>query len=150
SLVDGSLDPARDTMGTAGRLTLTLPVALTQALLTRVPAAFHCGIQHVLLTGLALAVTPWCRRPGRGEGGCVAVDAEGTRSAGGRGGGRILISRGRWAGSPAFTRCGWMWAGLMLRRLWGAERRLVGRSSGSRSSCGRCLATGLAMDCCGT
>src|SRR5262249_30294462 len=32
SLVDGSLDPARDTMGTAGRLTLTLPVALTQAL----------------------------------------------------------------------------------------------------------------------
>src|SRR5262249_45078282 len=34
SLLDGSLDPARDTMGTAGRLTLTLPVALTQALLT--------------------------------------------------------------------------------------------------------------------
>src|SRR5262249_49147809 len=28
SLVDGSLDPARDTMGTAGRLSLTLPVAL--------------------------------------------------------------------------------------------------------------------------
>src|SRR5580704_16765287 len=54
SLVDGALDPARDTIGTAGRLTLTLPAAVTQALLTRVPAAFHCGIQHVLLAGLAL------------------------------------------------------------------------------------------------
>src|SRR5262249_10357414 len=28
SLVDGALDPARDTIGTAGRLTLTLPVAV--------------------------------------------------------------------------------------------------------------------------
>jgi len=77
SLVDGSLDPARDTMGTAGRLTLTLPVALTQALLTRVPAAFHCGIQHVLLTGLALAIAQWCRRRGRGGGAGVVVDVEG-------------------------------------------------------------------------
>ena len=30
SLVDGSLDPARDTIGTTGRLTLTLPAAVTQ------------------------------------------------------------------------------------------------------------------------
>ena len=64
SLVDGSLDAARDTMGTAGRLTLTLPAAVTQALLTRVPAAFHCGIQHVLLAGLALAIAQWCGRRG--------------------------------------------------------------------------------------
>src|SRR5262249_36521127 len=72
-----SVDPARDTLGTAGRLTLTLPVALTQALLTRVPAAFHCGIQHVLLTGLALALAQWCRRRGRGAGAGVVVDVEG-------------------------------------------------------------------------
>src|SRR6266566_4849023 len=77
SLVDGSLDPARDTMGTAGRLTLTLPVALTQAMLTRVPAAFHCGIQHVLLTGLALAIAQWCGRRGRGASTAVLVDVEG-------------------------------------------------------------------------
>src|SRR5262249_4319386 len=77
SLLDGSLDPVRDTMGTAGRLTLTLPVALTQALLTRVPAAFHCGIHHVLLTGLALAIAQWCRRRGRGAGAGVLVDVEG-------------------------------------------------------------------------
>src|SRR5262249_42380429 len=77
SLVDGSLDPARDTLGTAGRLTLTLPGALTQALLTRGPAAFHCGIPHVLLTGLALALSQWCRRGGGGGGVGVVVDVEG-------------------------------------------------------------------------
>ena len=49
-------------MGTAGHLTLTLPAAVTDALLTRVPAAFHGGIDDVLLTGLALAVADWCRR----------------------------------------------------------------------------------------
>ena len=49
-------------LGTAGHLTLTLPSAVTDALLTRVPAAFHGGIDDVLLTGLALAVADWCRR----------------------------------------------------------------------------------------
>ena len=39
-------------LGTAGHLTLTLPSAVTEALLTRVPAAFHGGIDDVLLTGL--------------------------------------------------------------------------------------------------
>src|SRR5262249_24803610 len=77
SLVGGSLDPARDTIGTAGRLTLTLPAAVTQGLLTRVPAAFHCGIQHVLLTGLALAIAQWCGRRGRGASTAVLVDVEG-------------------------------------------------------------------------
>ena len=45
-----------------GHLTLTLPAAVTGALLTRVPAAFHGGINDVLLTGLALAVADWRRR----------------------------------------------------------------------------------------
>ena len=35
---------------------------MTDALLTRVPAAFHGGIDDVLLTGLTLAVADWCRR----------------------------------------------------------------------------------------
>src|SRR5438132_2624628 len=77
SLVDGALDASRDTIGTTGRLTLTLPAAVTQGLLTRVPAAFHCGIQHVLLTGLALAVAQWCGRRGRGASTAVLVDVEG-------------------------------------------------------------------------
>src|SRR6201997_78543 len=77
SLVDGALDAARDTIGTAGRLTLTPPAAGSQAVLTRVPAAFHCGIQHVLLTGLALAVAQWCGRRGRGGSTAVLGDVEG-------------------------------------------------------------------------
>ena len=36
-LVQDRLDAVRDTTGTAGHLTLTLPAAVTQALLTRVP-----------------------------------------------------------------------------------------------------------------
>ena len=77
SLVDGVLDPARDLSGTAGRLTLTLPAALTGPLLTRVPAAFHGGINDVLLTGLAVAIADWCRRRGRGGSHGVLLDLEG-------------------------------------------------------------------------
>ncbi len=80
SLVEGSLDPDRDLSGTAGQLTLTLPAAITGPLLTRVPAAFHGGINDVLLTGLVLAVADWCRRHGRGAGHAshaVLLDLEG-------------------------------------------------------------------------
>ena len=77
SLVDGALDPVRDINGTAGRLTLTLPAALTGALLTRVPAAFHGGINDVLLTGLVVAIADWCRRRGRGSSSAVLLDLEG-------------------------------------------------------------------------
>src|SRR5262249_420702 len=85
SLVDGSLDPARDTMGTAGRLPLTLPVALTQALLTRAPAAFHSSSPAVLVAGLALGV---------GEGGVGGVGVgvgEGGRGRGRGGGGGVVV-----------------------------------------------------------
>ena len=51
--------------GTAGHLTLTLPAAVTEPLLTRVPSAFHGGIHEVLLTGLVLAVVNWHRRQGQ-------------------------------------------------------------------------------------
>src|SRR5207302_454961 len=55
--------------------------AVTDALLTRVPAAFHGGIDDVLLTGLTLAVADWCRRhvQGADHGGSHAVllDLEG-------------------------------------------------------------------------
>ena len=61
-LVDGRLDAGRDRLGTAGHLRLTLPAEVTQALLTRVAAVFHGGIEDVLLTGLWLAVADWCRR----------------------------------------------------------------------------------------
>ncbi|WP_327666577.1 MULTISPECIES: non-ribosomal peptide synthetase [unclassified Streptomyces] len=50
------LDPDRDTAATTRSLRLTLPPETTGPLLTGVPAAFHLGVQDVLLTGLALAV----------------------------------------------------------------------------------------------
>ena len=77
SLVDGALDPDRDVAGTAGELTLRLPAGLTGALLTRVAAAFHGGINDVLLSGLAVAIAQWCRRRGRGGGTGVLLDLEG-------------------------------------------------------------------------
>ena len=76
-LVEGLLDGDRDLAGTARHLTLTLPAAMTGALLTRVPAAFHGGINDVLLTGLVVAVAQWCRRRGRGSGNAVLLDVEG-------------------------------------------------------------------------
>ncbi len=57
-----ALDPERDTLGTAGRISLTLPVSVTSQLLTAVPAAFHGRINDVLLCALALAVADWRRR----------------------------------------------------------------------------------------
>ncbi|MCF1598955.1 amino acid adenylation domain-containing protein [Streptomyces muensis] len=53
------LDPARDTHGTAGRLTLTLPGDVTEAVLTRVPAAFHADVNDVLLAAFTLAWARW-------------------------------------------------------------------------------------------
>ena len=65
SLLDGALDGDRDVAGSAGHLTMTLPASVTGALLTSVPAAFHTGINEVLLTGLAVAMVQWCRRRGQ-------------------------------------------------------------------------------------
>src|SRR5262249_59175899 len=64
----GPLDPQRDVHGTAGHLRLTLPASVTEPLLGRVPAAFHGGIQDVLLGALALALIEWRRRSGPGAG----------------------------------------------------------------------------------
>ncbi|MER5362578.1 amino acid adenylation domain-containing protein [Streptomyces sp. NPDC002785] len=66
-----------DTAAGARSLTLTLPADRTEPLLTGVPAAFHAGVDDVLLTGLALAVSQWRRRRGLGEDGAVLVDLEG-------------------------------------------------------------------------
>ena len=70
-------DPQHDTLGNAKHLSLTLPVDLTAALLTKVPAAYHAGINDVLLTGLD-----------GGGGGLLAA-----RTPGGGGGGGTTTSR---------------------------------------------------------
>ncbi|MCL6736838.1 non-ribosomal peptide synthetase, partial [Streptomyces neyagawaensis] len=58
------LDPAADTRSTMDHVSLRLPPEVTEALLTKVPTAFHGGVNDALLTALALAVTKW--RRGRG------------------------------------------------------------------------------------
>nr|WP_262490949.1 non-ribosomal peptide synthetase [Mycobacterium simiae] len=49
--------PAVDTFASAGRLSTALDVATTRILLSDVPAAFHTGIQDILLIAYALAWT---------------------------------------------------------------------------------------------
>ncbi|MFD9871553.1 amino acid adenylation domain-containing protein [Streptomyces niveus] len=50
------LDPARDTTGTARSRTVVYGAERARHLFTTIPAAFHCEINDVLLTALALAV----------------------------------------------------------------------------------------------
>ncbi|MEU4887761.1 amino acid adenylation domain-containing protein [Streptomyces xinghaiensis] len=70
------LDPARDTLATARSCKLSLGRELTEALLTTVPAAFHAGVNDVLLTALALAARQW-REAGMRDGLLVDVESHG-------------------------------------------------------------------------
>ncbi|WP_413808820.1 amino acid adenylation domain-containing protein [Streptomyces sp. OE57] len=53
-----------DPAGPVARVTMTLPAAKTAPLLGEVPSVFHCGVDDVLLSALALAVTDRRRRLG--------------------------------------------------------------------------------------
>ncbi|MBM7774388.1 amino acid adenylation domain-containing protein/non-ribosomal peptide synthase protein (TIGR01720 family) [Actinokineospora baliensis] len=53
------LDPARDTRETVREVTASLPVVVTDALLTTVPAAFHTGPAEVLMAAFGRAVAVW-------------------------------------------------------------------------------------------
>ncbi|WP_344639872.1 amino acid adenylation domain-containing protein, partial [Kitasatospora cystarginea] len=68
------LDPARDTTETARSLSVALSAAVTEAVLTRVPAAFNAGVDDVLLTALALAASAARERP---QDAPVLVEVEG-------------------------------------------------------------------------
>jgi amino acid adenylation domain-containing protein/thioester reductase-like protein/non-ribosomal peptide synthase protein (TIGR01720 family) len=76
-LTEVGLDPTRDVAGAARHLRLTLPPHVTGPLLTRVPAVFHGGVNDVLLTALALALTEWRRRHGREDHSAVLIGVEG-------------------------------------------------------------------------
>jgi non-ribosomal peptide synthase protein (TIGR01720 family) len=62
-----------DTFVTAGRLSVTLDAENTRTLLGEVPAAFHAGIQDILLIGFALAVAEFLGNPAAP----IGIDVEG-------------------------------------------------------------------------
>ncbi|MFD0415214.1 amino acid adenylation domain-containing protein [Streptomyces sp. NPDC127108] len=61
------LDPAVDVTATVETVSVKLPVAVTESLLTTVPAAFHGGVNDGLLAALALAVSRWREERGVAE-----------------------------------------------------------------------------------
>ncbi|MGA5467197.1 amino acid adenylation domain-containing protein, partial [Mycobacterium sp. NPDC050041] len=65
--------PERDTFATAGRTSVELDAETTRMLLGEVPAAFHAGIQDILLTAYGLA---WAEFFGAGAS-PIGVDVEG-------------------------------------------------------------------------
>ncbi|MBO4258601.1 amino acid adenylation domain-containing protein, partial [Streptomyces griseorubiginosus] len=67
------LEPSDDTYASARHLTLTLPTAVTERVLTRVPSVFRAEVNDVLLAAFALA---WARRGGS-RSRAVLLDLEG-------------------------------------------------------------------------
>jgi len=70
------LEARHDTTARVRTVTFTLPAQVTGALLTSVPAAFHAGVNDVLLAGLAAAVAQYRSRRGERDT-AVLVDVEG-------------------------------------------------------------------------
>jgi nonribosomal peptide synthetase CepB len=70
------LDPQRDTTATLQQTSLTVPVDLTVQLLTSVPAAFHAGIDDVLLAAFTAAVSDWRRRHSGKSSTGILIDIE--------------------------------------------------------------------------
>ncbi|MDV3136801.1 condensation domain-containing protein, partial [Mycobacterium sp. 29Ha] len=65
--------PELDTYATAGQMSIELDVETTRLLLGEVPAAFHAGVQDVLLIGLGLALAELLGTDGTP----IGVDVEG-------------------------------------------------------------------------
>ncbi|HWM02052.1 MAG TPA: amino acid adenylation domain-containing protein, partial [Actinophytocola sp.] len=60
-------DPSVDTMSTVDSVRVELPAAVTEGLLTTLPAVFNGGVNDGLLAGLAMAVARWRARRGLTE-----------------------------------------------------------------------------------
>ncbi|WP_333893039.1 amino acid adenylation domain-containing protein [Mycolicibacterium gadium] len=67
------IQPAVDTYASAGKLSMTLDFETTRQLLGAVPAAFHAGVQDILLIAYALALTEFLDAGGSP----IAIDVEG-------------------------------------------------------------------------
>ncbi|MEU8897410.1 amino acid adenylation domain-containing protein [Nocardia sp. NPDC048505] len=69
-----AFDPAVDTLATVRRFEVTLPAAVTEAVLTAVPQRYRGGVNDGLLAALALAVRAW---RGAEHGDAVLIKLEG-------------------------------------------------------------------------
>ncbi|MFH9499792.1 amino acid adenylation domain-containing protein, partial [Streptomyces globisporus] len=70
----------RDTAEQLESLRVTVPVGLSDALLTRVPTALHAGVEDVLVTAFVLALAQWRAArgmPGSSGATSILVDVEG-------------------------------------------------------------------------
>ena len=67
-----AVDPAVDTYASAGQMSVSLDVETTRRLLGEVPAAFHAGVQDVLLIAFGLAFNEYLG----GSGAPVGIDVE--------------------------------------------------------------------------
>ncbi|HEY2500377.1 MAG TPA: amino acid adenylation domain-containing protein, partial [Mycobacterium sp.] len=68
-----AVQPAMDTIATAGLLSVQLDVDTTTMLLGQVPAAFHAGVQDILLIAFGLAVAEFLGT----DGAPIGIDVEG-------------------------------------------------------------------------
>ena len=67
------MQPAVDTYANAGQLSVSMDVETTRSLLGEVPAAFHAGVQDILLIAFGLALAEFL-----GTGGApIGIDVEG-------------------------------------------------------------------------
>ncbi|MFI1683191.1 amino acid adenylation domain-containing protein, partial [Streptomyces sp. NPDC020607] len=82
-LTHRELDPAIDTARTLRRSSWVVPGDQAEALLGRTPAAFHCGVDDVLLAALAGAVAHW--KPETAAGLLIDVEGHGREPVEGHG-----------------------------------------------------------------
>ncbi|MET8014843.1 amino acid adenylation domain-containing protein, partial [Streptomyces sp. NPDC005266] len=103
------LDPAVDTVAAGVHaVSLPVPVGVTAALLTRVPAAFYAGIEDILLAGLVGALAEWQRTRGRSTASGMLVDVEGH--------GRVPLAQGQGGQDLDLTRTvGWFTGSYPVR-----------------------------------
>ncbi|MEW5810317.1 MAG: amino acid adenylation domain-containing protein, partial [Actinomycetota bacterium] len=71
------LDPTVDLAGTVATQAFSLSTQTSAAVLSRVPAAFHGGVDDVLLATLALALNQWRHRRDRAVGSAAVINVEG-------------------------------------------------------------------------
>ena len=94
------VEPCRDTYANAGQLSVSLDTGTTRRLLGEVPAAFHAGVQDILLIAFGLALKEFL-----GTDAPIGIDVEGHGRAEELVADEAATTRpARWVGSPRSIR----------------------------------------------